>query len=243
MNAIVKVFSFVILDVHARCKRMPRQGTALLLLPIFLVFLAAPFLSGCAGLTSAGTGANSLAASKTSLSFGSVKLGGSGVLGVAITNAGNSDIAISNVSISGAGFSGNGVPTGLILTPGQSSILDVTFTPSATGVLNGIVTVTSNASNRAVTVSLSGTGVQSSAHFITLSWIASTNIVRGYNVYRSSDSGVQFKKLNSAPLITTQYDDSTVQAGQTYFYAVTSLDSRNAESGFSNEVSVTIPTP
>jgi len=219
---------------------MPRQGT-LILLPIFLAFLATPFLSGCAGLTSAGTEANSLAASKTSLSFGTVKLGGSGVLGVTITNAGNSDIAISNVSISGAGFSASGVPTGLILTPGQTSILDVTFTPSATGILKGTVTVTSNASNRAVTVSLSGTGVQSSAHSITLNWIASTNTVHGYNVYR--DSGAGFTKLNSAPLTITQYDDSSVQAGQTYLYAATSLDSRNVESSFSNEVSVTIPTP
>jgi hypothetical protein len=230
-------------DVHARSKPMPRQGTALILLPIFLVFLAAPFLSGCTGLTSAGTGVNSLAASKTSLSFGTVKVGGSGVLGVTITNAGNSDIAISNVSISGAGFSASGVPTGLILTPGQTSILDVAFTPSATGILKGTVTVTSNATNRAVTVSLSGTGVQSSGHSVMLSWMPSTVAVHGYNVYRSSDAGVGFTKLNVTPLATTQYDDSTVQAGQTYLYAATSLDSRNVESSFSNEVSVTIPTP
>jgi fibronectin type 3 domain-containing protein len=103
--------------------------------------------------------------------------------------------------------------------------------------------VTTNASTRAVTVSLSGTGVQSSAHSVMLSWIPSTVAVRGYNVYRSSDSGVQFTKLNSAPIATTQYDDSTVQSGQTYLYAATSLDSRNVESGFSNEATVTIPTP
>ena len=230
-------------DVHARSKPTPRQGTALVLLPICLVFLAAPFLSGCVGLTSAGTAANSLAASKTSLSFGNVKLGGSGVLGVTITNAGHSVIAISNVSIAGAGFSASGVPTGLILAPGQTSILDVTFAPSATGTLKGSVTLTSDATNRTVTVSLSGTGVQSQAHSVTLSWTASTIGVHGYNVYRSSDSGLQFTKLNSAPLTTTQYDDSTVQAGQTYRYAATSLDSRNVESGYSNEASVTIPTP
>jgi fibronectin type 3 domain-containing protein len=76
-----------------------------------------------------------------------------------------------------------------------------------------------------------------------LSWMPSTNTVHGYNVYRSSDSGVRFTKLNSAPIATTQYDDSTVQSGQTYFYAATSLDSKNVESSFSNEVSVTIPTP
>ncbi len=234
-------------DVHARDKPTPRQGTTLVLLPIFLVSLAAPFLSGCVGLTSAGTSAgtsaSSLAASKTSLSFGNVRLGGSGVQGVTITNAGHSVIAISNVSIAGAGFSASGVPTGLILAPGQTSILDVTFAPSATGTLKGSVTLTSDATNRSVTVSLSGTGVQSQAHSVTLSWTASTIGVRRYNVYRSSDSGVQFTKLNPAPIATTQYNDPTVQTGQTYFYAATSLDSKNVESGFSNEASVTIPTP
>jgi fibronectin type 3 domain-containing protein len=127
--------------------------------------------------------------------------------------------------------------------PGQTSILDVAFTPSATGILKGTVTVTSNATNRAVTVSLSGTGVQSSGHSVMLSWMPSTVAAHGYNVYRSSDAGVGFTKLNVAPLTTTQYDDSTVQSGQTYFYAATSLDSRNVESSFSNEASVTIPTP
>jgi len=101
--------------------------------------------------------------------------------------------------------------------------------------------VASDASNGVLAVSLSGTGVQSSAHSVMLSWMSSTNTVNGYNVYR--DSGMGFTKLNSAPLTTTQYDDSTVQAGQTYLYAATSLDSKNVESSFSNEVSVTIPTP
>jgi fibronectin type 3 domain-containing protein len=44
-------------------------------------------------------------------------------------------------------------------------------------------------------------------------------------------------------ITTTQYVDLAVQAGQTYFYVATSVDSSNVESAFSNQVSATVPTP
>jgi len=39
------------------------------------------------------------------------------------------------------------------------------------------------------------------------------------------------------------YSDSTVQAGQTYYYATTAVDSSGSESGYSNKVQVVVPTP
>ena len=60
----------------------------------------------------------------------------------------------------------------------------------------------------------------------TLNWTSSASTV--------SDAG--------AASLTT-YTDSTVQAGQTYFYVATSVDSNNVESAFSDETSATIPTP
>ncbi len=41
----------------------------------------------------------------------------------------------------------------------------------------------------------------------------------------------------------TQYVDSTVAAGQTYYYVVTAVASGSVQSSNSNEVSATIPTP
>jgi fibronectin type 3 domain-containing protein len=42
----------------------------------------------------------------------------------------------------------------------------------------------------------------------------------------------------------TPYDtDSTVEAGLTYYYAVTAVSTTGSESGYSNQVQVTIPTP
>jgi len=101
-----------------------------------------------------------LGANPTSLSFGNVNTGASSTLPVTLTNSGNSNVAISNVSISGAGFSATGVSTGLIVTPGQTATLNVTFAPAAAGNVTGAgVSVFSNASNSPATIALSGTGV------------------------------------------------------------------------------------
>jgi len=42
---------------------------------------------------------------------------------------------------------------------------------------------------------------------------------------------------------STTYTDSTVQAGVTYFYVVTAVDSSGNESVYSNQASATVPTP
>ena len=181
--------------------------------------------------------------SATSLSFSSVNIGGNSSLGVTFTNVGNSDVTISSVSIGGAGFAASGISTGQILTPGQTASLNVTFTPAGAGSVTGSVTVASNVTNSPATITLSGTGVQAVSHSATLSWVASTSSVAGYNVYRSAVSGGSYSKVNSQLLTSNQYPDSTVLAGQTYFYVVTSQDSSGVESTFSNEASAITPTP
>jgi len=207
-------------------------------------------ISGCAGLTGAGapaktssngTPSSALAASATSLNFGSVNIGGSSTLGVTFTNAGNSNVTVSSVSISGAGFSASGVSTGQILTPGQTATINVTFTPATSMGVSGSVMVASNATNSPPTVSLTGTGVQPVSHSVTTSWTASTSTVAGYNLYSSAVSGGPYAKVNSTVVTATQYLDSAVQSGHAYFYVVTSVDSKNVESLFSNEASAIIP--
>ena len=182
-----------------------------------------------------------LNANQTTLSFSSVNIGSNSVLPVIFTNAGNSNVTISNVSVSGAGYTSGGVSSGQILTPGQTATLNVTFAPAGTGLIPGSVTVTSNATNSPASITLSGTGVQPVPHSVTLTWTASTSTVSGYNAYRSTVSGGPYTKLNSTPIAATTYVDSTVQAAQTYFYVVTSVDSSGVESADSTEVSATVP--
>jgi len=90
--------------------------------------------------------------------------------------------------------------------------------------------------------SLSGNGVNS--HSVSLSWTASTSPnISGYYVYRGTVSGGPYTRLNSSPVAATTYTDTTPQAGQTYYYVATAVNSNGLESGFSNEVEAVIPSP
>jgi hypothetical protein len=183
-----------------------------------------------------------LNSSASSLSFGSVNVSSSATpQTVTLTNAGNSNVTISNVTVSGAGFNASGA-SGVIVAPGQTTTLTATFAPSATGAVTGKISVASNASNSPDSISLSGTGVTATVnHSVALSWTASTSAVIGYNTYSSTVSGGPYTKLTSTPDTLLSYTDSTVQAGQTYFYVVTSVDASNVESDFSTQVSAVIP--
>ncbi|MCL5670044.1 MAG: IPT/TIG domain-containing protein [Acidobacteria bacterium] len=93
----------------------------------------------------------------------------------------------------------------------------------------------------------SQTGTLASAftfyHTVSLSWTASTSTVSGYNVYRSSTSGGPYTKLNSSSVPGTAYTDNNAQAGQTYFYVTTAVNSSNQESAYSNQSQTTVPSP
>jgi fibronectin type 3 domain-containing protein len=86
-----------------------------------------------------------------------------------------------------------------------------------------------------------GTGVQTATHSVDLSWIASTTPGVSYNVYRGSQTGGPYTKLNGTPIVGTAYTDTTVLSGLKYFYVVTAVDSSNIESVYSNEVPASIP--
>jgi Abnormal spindle-like microcephaly-assoc'd, ASPM-SPD-2-Hydin len=184
-----------------------------------------------------------LTTNASSLSFGNVAVGKSDALSVTLTNAGNSNVTVSKVSVSGAQYSETGVSAGLILAPGQSVTLDATFSPLAAGSTTGSVTVASNATNSPATISLSGDATQTVSHSVALTWTPSTSTVAGYNVYRSGVSGGPYSKLDPSIVATDSYTDSTVQAGQKYYFVVTSVNAVGAESADSTEVSAIVPTP
>jgi fibronectin type 3 domain-containing protein len=128
------------------------------------------------------------------------------------------------------------------LNPGLALTLDVLFDPSTAGAATGQLTIKSDSSTSSTAVSsLSGTGVP---HQVELSWDAPTNSavpIVGYNCYRSTGSSSAHQLLNSTVDAQTTYVDTAVQAGLTYDYIVTSVDSAGVESAPSNEVTATIP--
>jgi len=84
-------------------------------------------------------------------------------------------------------------------------------------------------------------------HSVTLNWTASTSPNVSYNVYRGTQPTppTGYTKLNTlSPVAGTSYIDITVQAGQTYYYVATAVDSNNNESAYSAPaVPATIPSP
>jgi hypothetical protein len=184
-----------------------------------------------------------LAASSTNLPFGNVAVGSNNSQPVTLTNNGNSTVTIGTVSTTGTGFSASGVTAGQTIGAGQTASLSVKFAPASTAAVSGTVTVTSNATNSPINISVSGTGTTVVAHSVSLAWTASTSSVVGYNVYRSTISGGPYTLVTTTAIAGVSYTDSTVQAGVTYFYVVTAVDSNGNESAFSNEAPVTVPTP
>jgi hypothetical protein len=176
----------------------------------------------------------------SSLSFGNVSVGSNTSLPAALTNTGNSNVTISSANTTGAGFMVSGVSSGESLSPNQSIPVTVQFAPSASGTVNGNLTILSSATDSPTSISLSGTGTQ--AQKVALGWTSSTSTVMGYNVYRGTVTGGPYSsKLTSSPVASTQFTDTAVQSGQTYYYVVTSVDSNDVESVYSGQASASIP--
>jgi hypothetical protein len=176
------------------------------------------------------------------VNFGTVNTGTTSSSTVTLTNTSVDYITISNTSVSGAGFNADGVPSGIILAPGQSATLNVHFSPSGIGAVVGSVVISSDATGSPITIPLSGTGI-TPPHSVNLTWNPNLSPVFGYNLYRATDQYGPYTKLNSTLLTVTQFTDLTVVPGQTYLYWVTAVYSDTLESTFSDSVTAPIPIP
>ena len=99
---------------------------------------------------------------------------------------------------------------------------------------------------RVINASEGQTCITYNTHAANLSWTASTSSnISYYNIYRGTTSGGSYTKIGSTTANSgaTSYKDTSVQAGQTYYYVGTSVDISGNESGYSDQTTVTIPTP
>ena len=71
------------------------------------------------------------------------------------------------------------------------------------------------------------------AHTVGLSWDARTfpNVV-GYNIYRGPSANGPYTKINSSLDPNTTYSDTTLQAGETYYYVTTAVDNQGVERAY-----------
>jgi hypothetical protein len=144
------------------------------LLATFAVILIAAGLSSCSGYTTAATvggtgggggnpgdpGAGVLSANSTTLSFGNIAVGSTGSQSVTVTNTGTATVNIASATISGAAFTVVGGNPASSIAVGQSATVQIQLAPTAAGAVTGTFTITSDASNSPLAISLSGTGTQ-----------------------------------------------------------------------------------
>jgi hypothetical protein len=200
-------------------------------------------LSGT-GTASSGTGAI-LSVNATTIAFGSVSLNTSATQSVTLTSTGSAAVTVSAATVTGTGFTlaTGGFP--ITLNPGQSAVLNLVFKPTAAGAATGKLSIASDSTTGATAaVALTGTGISTATYAVDLTWHApatSSDPVVGYHVYRSIGTTSSYQLLDSTVNVPTTYADSTVQSGETYVYAVTSVDAAGVESADSNLFTVTIP--
>ena len=194
-------------------------------------------------LTGTGTTVGQLGVSPSSVNFGNVVVGASKSVSGTLSASGGA-VTVTGASSSGAEFSVSGIRFPFTLNAGQSASYSLVFAPTASGSTSASVTWVSNATNSPPPESLTGTGTPPPTHSVTLNWTASVSSgVVGYNIYRGSKSGGPYSQINSALDTTTQDIDYSVFGGQTYYYVVTAVNSKGAESAYSNQIKAVIPYP
>lgn len=194
-------------------------------------------------LSGTGTSAGQLSAEPATLGFGNVVVGASSTLKGTLSASGSS-VTIAAANVDNTEFSLSGISLPATLADGDTASFTVTFSPAATGTAQGALSFSSDAANSPTTETLSGKGINAPQHSVALRWDASTGPdVVGYNIYRSGVSGGPYSKINTALETGTAYTDSTVTAGQTYYFVTTAVDGNNNESAYSNQARAVIPTP
>jgi hypothetical protein len=132
---------------------------------------------------------------------------------------------------------------GVINSADVTVAINSILTPPATctAVITGAGSCNAAVVQRVVAATLPG----GTCHPTSLSWVASSSSgVVGYNIYRTVTSGSNYVKLNASPLATTAYVDATSQAGQTYYYVATSINSAGSESAYSTPpATASVPNP
>jgi fibronectin type 3 domain-containing protein len=119
----------------------------------------------------------------------------------------------------------------------------VTYTPTSATPLNTSINFNTTTSPFTVVENVTASPFNPAPHNVVLTWTASTSSVVGYNVYRGTQSGGPYTKVNIALVGGTTFTDFSVVSGTTYFYVVTAVDSLNHESPLSNEAKAVIPIP
>jgi hypothetical protein len=107
----------------------------------------------------AGTATPQLTCLPSSLDFRDVQVNQSETQLLVVKNSGTTSATITAINASSSNFTVTGMTLPFVLAAGQSAGINVTFSPTARTWMGGSITLTSNATNSALRVSLQGSGV------------------------------------------------------------------------------------
>lgn len=110
------------------------------------------------GVVNTSITSSTLTATPASLGFGTVPVGTTVSQVVQFKNTGTSGISVTAGTVTGTGFKMTSYGYPFTLSAGQTLNTAVSFTPTSTSTVPGSVTLTSNASDKTLSVALSGTG-------------------------------------------------------------------------------------
>jgi hypothetical protein len=207
-----------------------------ILLPLAAILIATPL---CARSQTS----SSIRLSTTALSFN----GSSGNVSsqpITITVTGSRPVTIRSLSFSNSTFFVPPFSLPVTLSSGQSVTGQVSARPQSTA-QTGKVTIGSDAGT--FTVSLSETAITkaaAAAHSVNLTWKApssNSDAVDSYQVERAASGSSQYAVVGTTAAASTAFTDSSVTSGQTYVYAVRSVDDTGNASNPSNTVTLAIP--
>jgi hypothetical protein len=132
-----------------------------------------------------------LSASPGEVDFGNVVVDSSSSVDVTVTNVGDAPASVTGASVGGADADAFSVDDGALptdLDPGDSVVLEVTFSPTEDGAQNATLTVSADVGD--VTVDLAGTAtlvdagftdIAGSTFITEINWLAATGITKGCN--------------------------------------------------------------
>jgi hypothetical protein len=121
--------------------------------------------------------------------------------------------------------------TGNVSVQVAGGMINVDLAPQSAWILaTGIVDLRPPSAPNGLTVTDEGNGE------VSLSWNAVSGAA-SYNLYRSPLSGGGWVRVNASALTATNFTDTGLRNGQTYYYVVTAIDNHGNESDYSNEAS------
>ena len=208
---------------------------------VVVVCLAALLGISCGGAmqqasqSTVGTGGNkdaSLSLNKSSLDLGNVQVGSSKSSSLTLTNSSASDgpsVTFSQVTTTGAGFGVTSASLPIVLTPGQSTTITITFAPKAAGAVNGSLSITVDGATNPASVPLTGTGLGPSQLGVSPSTLSFGTVAVGSSLNKAGtlSAGASDVTVTSAAWSGQGYSVSgisfpvTVPAGKSVSFTVT----------------------